>query len=78
MPVAELSKLSSVQVMSPVAVFEEPGFSGSLSGLSKQKAAHVDPGVTCNAFPYGRKENDDSSKITYGVILREPQWEGLG
>jgi hypothetical protein len=56
--------------MSRGVVFEESGFSGSLvSGLSRHKAAHVDPGVTCRALPYGRKEMDDNSKITNDFIL---------
>jgi hypothetical protein len=57
--------------MSPGLVFEESGFSGSLSGLSKQKAAHVDPGVVCSALPRCIREMDESSEITNSFILGE-------
>ncbi len=66
--------------MSPGVVFEEPGFSGSLSGLSRQKAAHVDPGVTCRAATSGRRQVDNNNKITNGVMLGQDDgrdWTGM-
>lgn len=63
--------------MSPGFVFEESGFNGSLSGLSRQNAAHVDPGVTCSALPYGRRKIDDSSRVTNGVMLVEDDRRGV-
>lgn len=66
--------------MSLGVVFEEAGFNGSFSGLSRQNAAHVDPGVTCSALPYRRNEIEKSSKITSGVILGEGderEWNGI-
>lgn len=63
--------------MSAGVVFEEAALSGSLSGLSRQNAAHVDPGVTCNALPYGRRKIDDRRRITDGVILREDRGVGM-
>lgn len=62
-------------------VFEEAGFNGSLSGLSRHRSAHVDPGVTCSAVTSERRQMDNTNKTTNGVMLERTMGrleKGLG